>query len=302
MWHESGQTAVVPARVRRPRDKAAVESAVNAVNKRVIGYLEAETWFTLAELNEAITARVREVNEDLKRADDSTRWGRFTTEERSLLGALPDTRFEDVVWKQLKAGRNYHLSCDSQRYSVPYTLAGKLLRVRLTAETVTVFDGNEIVCEHRRLTGRKGQYSTLAEHVPARHRDVDGLWSRTWFLDRARSFGPATVQIIEQILDRQPIEAQGYLDCQNILDGLGRKNWARLEAACQELANRTGTPSYTTLKRLMAAIDSDAKVAQPVRPAASTRRHRDPSPAQGLGPEVYVRDASHYATGTEKEA
>jgi transposase len=150
------QTAIVPARARRPRDKAAVESAVNAVNKRVIGYLEAERWFTLTELNEAITARVREINEDLKRADDSTRWERFATEEQSLLGPLPDTRFEDVVWKQLKAGRNYHLTCEAQRYSVPPALAGTLLRVRITAQTVTVFDGTDVIAQHRRLTGRKG--------------------------------------------------------------------------------------------------------------------------------------------------
>ncbi|MGH3631897.1 MAG: Mu transposase domain-containing protein, partial [Sciscionella sp.] len=108
-------------------------------------------------------------------------------------------------------GRNYHLTADYQHYSVPYRLAGRLLRVRLTTSTVTVFDGVDIICEHRRLKDRKGQYSTLAEHVPAQHRDVDGLWSRRWFIDRARAFGPATVTVIEQILDRHVIEAQGYL-------------------------------------------------------------------------------------------
>jgi len=78
---------------------------------------------------------------------------------------------------------------------------------------VTIFDGHDLVCEHRRLTGRKGQHSTLAEHVPRQHQGIDGLWSRRWFTDRARSFGPATVQVFEQILDRHAIEAQGYLDC-----------------------------------------------------------------------------------------
>ena len=122
-----------------------------------------------------------------------------------MLGPLPAARFEEVTWKELKAGRNYHITCDYQRYSVPYALAGRLLRVRLTSTRMTVFDGHEVVCEHRRLTGRKGQYSTLPEHVPAQHQGVDGLWSRRWFTDRARSFGPATVQVIEQILDRHQI-------------------------------------------------------------------------------------------------
>lgn len=290
------QTAIVPARARKPRDKAAAENAVNVVNKRVIGYLEDDVFTTLSELNDAISERVREINHDLRRADDSTRWERFDTEEAHLLGPLPDARFEEVEWKELKAGRNYHITADSQRYSVPYALAGRLLRVRLTSTRLTVFDGHDIVCEHRRLAGRKGQYSTLPEHVPPQHRNIDGLWSRRWFTDRACSFGPATVQVIEQILDRNAIEAQGYLDCQNILNGLGKRNRERLEAASQELVNRGGYPTYTTLKRIMAGIDSDAKKPRPVTPAASTTKRAG---GVAFGPDVFVRDASHYATGEE---
>lgn len=284
--------AIVPARRRRPRDKAAAENAVNIVNKRVIGYLEQDVFTTLAELNEAIDERVGEINHDIKRADGTTRWERFDAEEAPLLAALPDVPFEEVTWKELKAGRNYHVTTDTQRYSVPWQLAGRLLRVRLTATRVTVFDGSDIVCEHRRLHGRKGQYSTLAEHVPPQHRDIDGLWSRRWFTDRARSFGPATVTVIGQILDRHAIEAQGYLDCQNILSGLGDRNRERLEAACQELVNRSGYATYTTLKRIMAAIGSDADKPRPHTPAASTRKRG----GGAVGPDVFVRDASHYET------
>ncbi|MHB1289942.1 IS21 family transposase, partial [Georgenia sp.] len=73
------QTAIVPARSRKPRDKAAVENAVNVVNKRVIGYLEVDVFTSLSELNDAIGERVREINHDLRRADDTTRWERFAT-------------------------------------------------------------------------------------------------------------------------------------------------------------------------------------------------------------------------------
>ncbi|MFT4157334.1 MAG: IS21 family transposase [Microbacterium sp.] len=290
-------TAIVPARAKRPRDKAAAENAVNVVNKRVIGYLEDDVFTTMAELNDAIDERVREINHDIRRADDSTRWERFEAEEAHLLAALPDTAFEEVTWKELKAGRNYHVTADSQRYSVPYRLAGRLLRVRFTQTRVTVFDGHDIVCEHRRLVGRKGQYSTLPEHVPPQHQNIDGLWSRRWFTDRARSFGPATVQVIEQILDRHKIEAQGYLDCQNVLSGLGKQNRERLEAACQELINRGGQATYTTLKRIMASIDSDTKKPRPVAPAASTRKRSSGKVTFSPSPDVFVRDASHYASG-----
>lgn len=293
-------TAIVPARAKRPRDKAAAENAVNVVNKRVIGYLEDDVFTTLSELNDAIEERVREINHDMRRADDSTRWERFEAEEAALLAPLPDAAFEEVSWKELKAGRNYHVTADTQRYSVPYRLAGRLLRVRFTPTTVTVFDGHDVVCEHRRLTGRKGQYSTLPEHVPPQHRNIDGLWSRRWFTDRARSFGPATVEVIEQILNRQKIEAQGYLDCQNVLSGLGKHNRERLEAACQELINRGGQATYTTLKRIMASIDSDTRKPQPRVPAASTRK-RSGTVRFESSPDVFVRDASHYATSEEAD-
>ncbi|MFJ6281400.1 IS21 family transposase [Arthrobacter subterraneus] len=290
-------TGIVPARVRKPRDKAAVESAVHVVNKRVIGYLAEEVWTTVDDLNTAIADRLVEINEKIQRTDGSTRWERFTAEEADLLQPLPDDGFDTVEWKQLKVGRNYHVSCDSQHYSVPYTYAGQLLRVRITSTMVTIFDGDQILCEHARRQGRKGQYSTQAAHAPERHQNIDGLWSKQWFLDRARGFGPATGKVIEQILDRHAIEAQGYLDCQNILETLGKRNKQRLEAACQVLLNNgQGTGSYSTIKRIMVSIDSDTKRQKPITPAAATRK---PSGGADPGGAVRVRSAAHYQRGEQ---
>lgn len=293
------QTAIVPARSGKPRDKAAAENAVGIVEKRVLGYLAEDVFTTLADLNEAIDARVDEINQAMPDVNGVTRWDRFVAEEQHTLAALPDTRFEEVEWKQLKVGRNYHIRADSQHYSVPYQLAGRLVSVRLTSLRITVFDGTVVVCEHDRLNGRKGQYSTLAEHVPERHQGIDGLWSRAWFTDRARSVGPATLAVITQILDRHVIEAQGYLACQNILEGLGRKNRSVLEAASQQLVNRNGYATYSTLKRMMAAITSERDNPGSPTPAASTTKRQTVGGSQQLGAGVYVRDASHYTTGEE---
>lgn len=283
--------AIVPAGVKRPKHKAAVEAAVNVVNKRVIGYLEDAEWNMLDDLNAAIDERVWEINHVMGRKDGTTRFERFEAEERELLAALPDTRFEEVDWKVLKVQRNYHVTADYQHYSVPYKLAGRQVRVRLTSGRVSVFDGEVIVAEHTRKTGRKGQYSTLGEHVPPQHEHLDELYSRDWFVRRATAFGPATVDVIEQILDRHQIEAQGYLDCQNILGTLGKKNTTRLEAACQELLNRGAYPTYTTLKRIMGGITSDSQAPARPRPAPSTRK----PPSDGNVSDVFVRDPSHYA-------
>ena len=121
-------TARVPTGVRKPRNKAVVESKVNTVNKRVIGHLAEEVFTALAELNDALVERVHEINHDIRRADGSTRFERFTQKGAPMLTALPDEVFEHVEWKQYKVGRDYHVSVDHQHYSVPWTLAGQLLR------------------------------------------------------------------------------------------------------------------------------------------------------------------------------
>lgn len=290
-------TAIVPARSNRPRDKAAAESAVNVANKRVIGYLSEELWMTLTELNTAIDERVDEINERIKRVDGTTRAEQFAEEEAQLLQPLPAERFESVEWKQLKVGRNYHVTADYQHYSVPYKLTGRILKVRLTGVRVTVFDGEAVACDHPRKHGRKGQYSTMVEHVPKQHQDVQGLWSRKWFLDRARSFGPATIKVIEMVLERPKIQAQAFLDCQNILEGLGKNNRQRLEATCQQLLNQHGFPTYTTLKRLMASMNSDSKQAPPPQPAAPNTKKAPAATEIGEHIDVYVRGADYYQEG-----
>lgn len=286
--------AVLPARVRRPRDKAAVESAVNTINKRVLGYLLEEVWTTLPDVNAAIQERLEEVNHGIRRVDGSTRFQRFQQEEAARLLPLPRLAFEQVTWKELKVGRNYHVTCDYQHYSAPYALAGRQLRARVTSSSVTLFDGQRVVAEHTRKQGRKGQYSTDLAHVPREHQDVSGLWSRSWFLGRANAIGPATTTVIEQVLDRYEIEAQSYLDCQNILSALG-KNKPKLEAACQQLLNISASATYSTIKRLMASLNSDERKPAPLRAAANTTKPAAaPDADSAVTTGALIRGADYY--------
>jgi hypothetical protein len=103
------------------------------------------------------------------------------------------------------------------------------------------------------------------------------------------------VAAVEQICDRHTIEAQGYLDCQNILETLGRKNKQKLEAACQQLANMRGYATYSTIKRLMAAIESDQDKKAPVRAAASNRKNTQKPGADAA--DALVRGADYYRQG-----
>ena len=287
---EHYQCAIVPARANRPRDKAHVERMVQAVESRIIGYLASQRWTSFEELNDAVAERLLDLNEQLRRVNGTTRQEIFDTEEAALLQPLPDHPYESVEYKQLKVGRNYHVTSDYQHYSVPYQLAGKILSVRITSRTVSVFDGQSKVCEHPRKLGRRGQYSTELAHAPKHHQQVQGLWSREWFLNRARNFGPATVQVITQVLDRSKIEAQAFLACRNILSELGGKK-SSLEETCQEMLNINGYPTYTSLKRVMATLA--AAKAQETVAVPAAQKVKNLTDVQGL-PGVFVRDAGHY--------
>src|SRR5690625_3871425 len=96
------QTAIVPARSGKPRDKAAAENAVGIVEKRVLGYLAEDVFTTMADLNAAIDARVDEINHDMPDVNGVTRWDRFVAEEEHTVAALPGTRIEEVECKQPK--------------------------------------------------------------------------------------------------------------------------------------------------------------------------------------------------------
>lgn len=108
--------------------------------------------------------------------------------------------------------------------------------------------------------------------------------------------------VIEQLIDGRALEAQGFLDCRNVLDGFGKHNKVRLEAACQQIIDTGMTPSYTAIKRLMAVIDSDTKKPAPRRTAASTRkssvRFEDTDGVDRAGSEApagaLVRGADYY--------
>ena len=91
-----------------------------------------------------------------------------------------------------------------------------MLRLRLTRSQVTVFDRQQIVAGH--AARGEGPVLHRACARARQHRNIAGLWSRTWFLDQARTHGLARVKVIEQLLDRYQIEAQGYLYCQNMLE------------------------------------------------------------------------------------
>lgn len=167
-------TAIVPARVRTPRDKPVVEGSVRFVANQIAVVLRDRQFVGLGELNEAIADRVAEINDrPFQKREDSRRIV-FDRDEKPLLHPLPPVRFELADLRKAKAGPNYHIQVDRNFYSVPCTVIGQSLDVRVTSHTIEVFHGADRVACHVRLAGVRGRYTTVLEHMPLGHRHSAG--------------------------------------------------------------------------------------------------------------------------------
>jgi transposase len=271
-------TAIVPARVKRPRDKPVVEGSVRFVANQVAAVLRDRRFVGLAELNEAIFDLVDQINvRPFQKREDSRRIV-FIRDEKPLLHRLPPVRFELADLRKAKAGPNYHVQVERNFYSVPSALIGQSLDVRLTSGTVEVFAGTERVACHARFKGVRGRYSTVPEHMPAGHRHRLDDWNPQRFEQWAATIGPNTVAAIQAILASRKVVEQSYRSCLGVMSLAKRQGGtARLEDTCARALGATPSPSYTLIKKLWA-----------------TWKPADPPSAASLGDAGFVRGAGYY--------
>ncbi|WP_117319733.1 IS21 family transposase, partial [Chromatocurvus halotolerans] len=223
-------TAILPARPRKPKDKAKAEVAVQIVERWILARLRHQTFFTLAELNRAIAALLPDLNNRPFQGQDVCRRDLYERLDAPALKPLPLAPYEYAEWCKAKPGIDYHISVDKRFYSVPHALVGQTLDVRLTAETVEVMHkGNRVAIHPRR--GRE-RFSTLMDHMPSSHR-AHREWSPGRFLNWAGNIGPCTRQVVQQQLENRPHPEHGYRACLGLLNLCRRYSKDRLERACQ---------------------------------------------------------------------
>ncbi|MCB0930190.1 MAG: IS21 family transposase [Mycobacterium sp.] len=275
-------TAIVPARIKTPRDKPVFEGSVRFVANQVAAELRNRRIVGLVELNDAIVDHVETINaRGFQKREDSRRIV-FCRDEAALLRGLPPTRFELAELRKAKPGPNYHIQIDRNFYSVPHTLIGQSLDVRITTTMVEVFAGAARVASHRRLQGVRGRYCTVAEHMPAAHRHRLTDWTPARFEQWAATIGDSTAAAITAILASRKVVEQSYRSCLGVMALAKRPGGAaRLEDTCARALAATDAPSYTLIKKLWANWE----------PA-------DPPPAGSLGDAGFVRGADYYNTTT----
>ncbi len=245
-------TAIIPARVRRPKDKPNVEGAVGNISTWITAALRNEQFFSLYELNKAIREKLDAFNARIFQKKEGSRISLFLAEEQPLLAPLPATPYELAAWKKATVQFNYHISVDRMLYSVPCECIKRKVDVRITETTLEVFFNQNRLCSHARLYGKPGQYSTIVEHMPEDHQKYLE-WNGDRFRKWAEQIGINTYQAVDAILTSKRVEQQSYKSCMGLLKAADKYSAKRLEAACKKALSYTAAPSYKSIKNILTA-------------------------------------------------
>ncbi|MCP4722762.1 MAG: IS21 family transposase [Desulfobacteraceae bacterium] len=241
--------AVVPARKKAPKDKAKVESAVRIAEKKILGELRDQIFFSLAELSLAVAKKVEEINTEEFQKLDVSRKELFEQLDRPVMRPLPVVRYEYGEWKNLKVNIDYHVDADFNYYSVHYSLIQKQVDVRLTWSTVEIWFKGRRVASHARYLSVKGKYSTLEEHRPKSHREYMA-WTPERILAWGKKTGPWTSTLMEKVMAARKHPEQGYRSCLGILRLAQKFTPERLEKACHRAVIIRGH-SYKSVKSIL---------------------------------------------------
>ena len=260
------QTAVMPARPYKPKDKAKAEVGVQIVERWIMMRLRKLQLFSLAEANQAIRVLLDDLNQRPFKQRPGSRLSQFESIDKPVLKPLPSTPYAYRHIVKARAHIDYHVSYDGHHYSVPYRLRGEEVMVHAGELTVAVFYQGKCVAEHLRSRKPAG-HTTNTEHMPkahARHQE----WTPSRFLRWAQSIGPATMRVVRYQLESRAYPEHGYRACLGILSLAKKYGKERLEATCLR-AEKIGGLHYKNLVSILTSsvdklpLETDKKHALP---------------------------------------
>ncbi|MGZ5000600.1 MAG: IS21 family transposase [Methylomonas sp.] len=245
--------AVIPARPRKPQDKAKVEVGVQIVERWILAALRRQTFFSLHDLNAAIRPLLAQLNAKPFKKLSGNRLSAFESLDKPALRPLPTASYEFAQWKKARVNIDYHIEFEGHYYSVPHTLVGKEIECRITASTVECLYQQQRVAVHVR-SAKRGAHSTIDEHMPKSHR-AHMRWTPGKLLNWALSIGPATRDVVEYQLTHKPHPEMGYRTCLGLLALARQYGHERLEAACQRALAIHSPYRKSVLSILQAGLD-----------------------------------------------
>ena len=266
------KVAVLPARPRKPKDKPKVENGVQNVERWVLAPLRKRTFFSLAELNQAIKPLLKALNERTMQHLGKSRQELFIELDQPALQPLPEKPYEFAEWKTVRVNIDYHIAFDKHYYSVPHTLRRQQVEVRATERMVEIFSHGEQVAIHPR-SRKQGGFSTRPAHMPSKHRFVAEVTSE-YLLHQGQAISPITAQLIQAILSSRHYPEQAYRTCLGVLSLSSKYPKMIVEQACQR-ALQGQLLSYGLLKAELEALASTHDPNQDPLPAHENIRGSD---------------------------
>ena len=247
---EHYETVILPARVRRPKDKALVENAVALVYQRIYAPLRNRTFCSLVELNEAISDLLEQHNTTPFQRLKTSRRQLFEKIEKPILKPLPKERYVIKQSKELTVQFNYHIELreDRHHYSVPWQLKGKRVRVVYDDRNVAIYYDNVRIIQYKR-DHSPNRYTTLHTHMPSQHRFY-AQWSPERFTRWAQSIGDDVAEMIRVVLKSRKHPEQAFKTCMGILNLVKKYEPDRLNKACARALD-FGFYSYKRIKSIL---------------------------------------------------
>ena len=253
-------TAILPARVKKPKDKPVVESNVLHLQRFIFARLRDRTFYSLEDLNEAIWELLEAFNQRPMQLYQQSRQERFEQMDAPCARQLPAQRF---IFKQVKMGvrvaPNYHIEFDKHFYSVPYEFVREQVDVYQSGSVIEIYHDGQHVCRHKKQLPNY-RYTTTDDHMPPQHKFVKG-WSAPWFIAQAHKIGEATAELVSRVLDSKRHPEQGFRAAMGILNLKKQYSEARVEKAAQR-ALHFGNLSVQGIKNILAK-QLDKKPLQP---------------------------------------
>ena len=253
-WAEHNHTAILPAKIRKPKYKSSVENAVGILEKGIFHDLEEMRFFSLEQFNRSLWEKLDVLNHQPIKKKDYSRYDLWL-EERNELMPLPSMHYRYMERKTAKVSGDFHVRFDNAYYSVDKAFLHKKVTIGATSDTVNIYslEGELIVSWPR--ASHRGEWKTDPKHLPDHYREMSE-WNATYFTRKAMTVGPNTVKVIESVLKSRSLEVQTYRLCLGILNFTKKYSKLALEDCCK-LAIEQNHISYTYIKNSIASVAED---------------------------------------------
>ena len=191
--------AVSPARPYKPKDKSKAEQGVLGIQRWIIASLRYQRFFSVDELNDAISILLDKYNNKIVKRFDKSRTELFNELDKPNLQSLPKERYVYKEYKEATVNVGYHVSLDKCEYSVPFEYLSKKVQIRYSNSTVEIYYKNSLIATHTKLHFA-GSNSTKTEHMPKSHQYQSLKTNPGSFLNWANNIGINTVYWVKKEL------------------------------------------------------------------------------------------------------